>query len=61
MKKNFKIYDCFMFNNENLILDIRLNVLNNYVDYFVIVESIYDHAGNKKKLNFKIEKFKNFK
>lgn len=61
MKKNFKIYDCFMFNNENLILDIRLNVLNNYVDYFVIVESIYDHAGNKKKLNFKIEKFNNFK
>ena len=52
MKKNFKIYDCFMFNNENLILDIRLNVLNNYVDYFVIVESIYDHAGNKKKIKF---------
>ena len=50
-----------MFNDENLILDIRLNVLNEYVDYFVIVESKYTHAGKQKKLNFDAENFKKFK
>ena len=33
-----KIYDCVIFNGENSILEIRLNELNNFVDYFVIVE-----------------------
>ena len=43
-----KIYDCFMFNNENDLLEIRLNILNNYVDYFVIIESSETHSGLKK-------------
>ena len=34
-----KIYDCFLFFNELELLEIRLNVLNDYVDYFVLVES----------------------
>ena len=61
MKKEFKVYDCFMFNDENFILNIRLNILDKYVDKFVIVESLYDFAGNKKKLQFDIKKFKKFK
>ena len=44
-----KIFDCFLFNNENLILDIRFNTLSKYVDKFIVVESRYDHQGNKKK------------
>ena len=56
-----KIFDCFLYNNENLVLDIRLNTLNQFVEKFIIVESQYDHQGNKKELNFKIEKFKIFK
>jgi beta-1,4-mannosyl-glycoprotein beta-1,4-N-acetylglucosaminyltransferase len=55
------IYDCFIYFNEDLILDIRLNVLNKYVDKFVIVEATKDHAGNDKKLNFNINNFKKFK
>jgi len=55
------IYDCFQFFNEENILDLRLNILNEYVDFFVIVESTTDHQGNTKKLNFEIEKFKKFK
>ena len=55
------IYDCFLYFDEDLVLDLRLNILNNIVDKFVIVESRIDHAGNKKKLNFDINKFKNFK
>lgn len=56
-----KIFDCFLYNNENLILELRLNTLNKYIDKFVIIEAKYDHQGNKKKLNFKISNFKNFK
>ena len=61
MKRNFKVYDCFLYNNEDLILDIRLNTLDRYVDYFVIVESAFTHSGFRKKLNFKLEKFNKFK
>ena len=55
-----KIYDCFQFFNEENILDLRLNILDEYVDFFVIAESTTDHQGNIKKLNFDINKFKKF-
>ena len=55
-----KVYDCFMFFDENLVLELRLNLLDKYVDYFVIVESKYNHKGETKKLNFDIKKFKKF-
>ena len=48
------IYDCFMYYDEDLLLDIRLNVLNKYVKKFVITEATYTHNGSKKKLNFNI-------
>ena len=32
------IYDCCIYSDDDLVLDLRLNILNNYVDYFVIVE-----------------------
>ena len=56
-----KIIDCFLYNNEELILDIRINTLDKYVDKFVIIESKFDHQGNKKKLNFDINNFKKFR
>ena len=56
-----KLIDCFLYHNEDLVLDIRLNTLNEHVDQFVIVESNFDHQGNKKRLNFDFEKFKKFK
>ena len=56
-----KIFDCFLYNDEDLILDIRFNTLSKFVYKFVIVESKFDHQGNEKKLNFKIENFKKFK
>lgn len=54
------IYDCFQFFNEEEILDIRLNILSPFVDYFVIVESSYDHQGNKRELVFNKKKFEKF-
>ena len=43
-----KIYDCFNFFNELDILELRLNILYEYVDYFVIVESSVTHSGQPK-------------
>ena len=57
-----KIIDCFIYNNEDLILDLRLNCLNKYIDKFVIIEAKFNHSGSeKKKYNFKIENFTNIK
>ena len=56
-----KIFDCFMYYNEDHILDLRLNYLNKFVDHFVIVESIYNHKGEKKGLNFDMKNFQKFK
>ena len=56
------IIDCFLYNNEDLILELRLNLLNKYVDKFVIIEARYNHSGViKENYNFDIENFKNFK
>ncbi len=55
------IYDCFMYFDEDLLLDIRLNTLNNFVKKFIITEAIYTHNGSPKKLKFDINKFKKFK
>ena len=50
-----------MYNNEELLLDLRLNILSKYVKKFILVESTIDHQGNKKKNFFKIENFNKFK
>ena len=44
-----KIIDCTTFFNEPLLFDIRLNVLNEYVDKFIVCEATFTHSGNKKK------------
>ena len=56
-----RIFDCFMYFDEDLILDARLNILNKYVDFFIIVESKYNHKGEKRSLKLDLEKFKKFK
>ena len=58
--KDSKIFDCVTFFKENFVTNIRFEILNDLVDYFVICESIYDHRGKKKELNFKLlnEKFR---
>ncbi len=46
-----------MYFDEETILDLRLNILDKYVDYFIIVESIYTHKGEKRNLKFNSKKF----
>jgi beta-1,4-mannosyl-glycoprotein beta-1,4-N-acetylglucosaminyltransferase len=55
------IYDCFQYFNEDHIVDLRLNILDKYVDHFVISESTKTHQGENKKLNFDVKKFPKFK
>ncbi|MDA9188931.1 glycosyl transferase family 17, partial [Candidatus Pelagibacter sp.] len=57
MIKN-KIYDCITFFDENLLVNSRFEILKDVVDYFIICESNYDHKGNKKKINFKLNNSK---
>ena len=56
-----KIFDCFMYFDEDVILDVRLNTLYENVDYFVIVESKFTHKGEKRKLKFNHNNFPKFK
>jgi len=55
-----KIFDCFMFYDEDLLLDLRLNILDQHVDFFVIVESKYFHNGKERQLKFDIKKYEKF-
>ena len=50
-----------MYYDEDVLLDLRLNILNEYVDKFIIVESKFTHSGNLKNKNFDVDNFKKFK
>ena len=50
-----------MYFDEEIVLDLRLNTLDRYVDYFVIVESTFTHRGDRRKLKFDHKKFEKFK
>ena len=56
-----KIFDCFKFFDEEMLLDLRLNIMDKYVDKFVITEATYMHNGKPKKLIFDINKYSKFK
>ena len=56
-----KIFDCFMYFDEEVVLEVRLNTLDKFVDYFVIVESKFTHKGDPRDLRFSQKKFEKFK
>ncbi len=56
-----KLFDCSLYYDEDLVLNTRLNILDKYFDKFIICESKYTHSGRKKKLNFDINKFSDFR
>ncbi len=55
------IYDCFQYFDEDHIVDLRLNILDKFVDYFIISESTRTHQNKEKKLNFNLKNFKKYK
>ena len=56
-----KIFDCFMYFDEDVVLDLRLNYLSKYIDKFVIIESRYNHKGEKREPQFNLKKLQKFK
>ena len=56
-----KIFDCTTFYNEKMMMDVRFNVLSQYVSKFIVVESTFSHSGKKKRLNFNIDDYPKFK
>jgi len=56
-----KIYDCTTFFDEKMMMDVRFNILDKYVNKFIVIESVYSHSGIKKKLNFNINEYPKFK
>ncbi len=56
-----KIFDCFMFYDEEMLLDVRLNTLDKFIDKFIVVESKFTHSGKKRDLLFDIKKYQKFK
>jgi len=50
-----------MYFDEEVVLNVRLNTLDKFVDYFVIVESKFTHNGTQRDLKFDYKKFEKFK
>lgn len=62
-RKTINVYDAFIFFNELETLELRLNILDPYVDFFVIVECTETFSGTPKKLYFKdhVDRFEKFR
>ena len=56
-----KIFDCTTFFKEKMMMDIRFNILDEYVSKFIVVESTFSHSGEKKGLHFNINDYPKFK
>jgi len=50
-----------MYSDEDMLLDVRLNILDKYVSNFIICEASFNHNGSSKNLNFNINNFLKFK
>ena len=50
-----------MYFDEDVVLDVRLNLLNEFIDKFVIIESVFNHKGERREPQFDINKFSKFK
>ena len=56
-----KIIDTTTFFEENMMMDIRFNILDPYIDKFIVCESLFTHSGKKKNINFNINDYPKFK
>ncbi len=56
-----KIFDCTTYFEEDMMMEIRFNILNQYVDKFIVCEANFSHSGSQKKINFNKDNFPKFK
>ena len=55
-----KIFDCTTYFEEELMMDLRFNILDPFVDKFVVCEATFSHSGKKKEINFDKKDFPKF-
>ena len=55
-----KIIDTTTYFEEDLMMDLRFNILNSHVDYFIVCESRFSHSGVEKEIKFKKKNFPKF-
>ena len=56
-----KVIDCITYYDEPMLFEIRINILDKFVDNFLVIEATHTHSGRKKKLNFNVNNYPNFK
>ena len=56
-----KIYDCLTYFDEPILFELRLNILDSYVDEFIVSEATFTHSGGRKKINFDKKNFPKYK
>ena len=56
-----KIIDCVTYFDEPMLFEVRKNILNKYVDIFLVIEARHTHSGKKKKLNFNVDNYPDIK
>ena len=56
-----KVFDCITYFNEPMLFEVRLNILNKYVDEFIVAEANFTHSGYRKKINFNKDLYPKFK
>ena len=49
-----KIIDCITYFRESFVTKLRIEILKDVVDKFIICESLYDHRSRPKKINFEL-------
>ena len=49
INKNMKIFDCTTYFEEKLMMDLRFNILDPFVDKFIVCEATFTHSGKKKR------------
>jgi len=55
-----RVYDCFCYFNEDMLLELRFETLWEHVDFFVISEASYTHAGAARETHFNLERFQKY-
>ena len=56
-----KIFDCTTYFDEPLLFELRLNILDEYIDEFIVSEATFTHSGQNKKINFNKNNYPRFK
>ena len=55
-----KVIDTTTYFEEKLMMELRFNILDPYVDHFIVCEDFFTHSGKKKKINFNKNDYKRF-